>query len=285
MRFQYLVVVFLVVFTLLSIVQYMDFYRPSLETYGYREWDLDGILDFRDESLVRIPKVDPRKGGDGIGGIPVNVTIMIVDDGYVVVDRRLGVEVLRARFSGRDVMLLNWSSGEFVNIGFSPFLVIWPVKPKPILMHLMLRQVDITYLGFKPEIDYDWYILAGILEISTPLTYLKVNVPTPHGIVTLEDTFNWFYVSYKGSLPLLVDTTIPIDFVNREFLERLGVEASVLEKARYLDFSLKARRGKELEGVVSGGTLYFLYPVLGSILASVGVALYPWVSRRFSKHT
>ena len=282
MRLQYLIVLFIVVFVLLSIVQYVDFHRPSLETYGYREWDLDGLLYLRDESLATIPEITD---GIGISGIPVSVTIKIMDDGYMVVDRRFGVEVLRARFSGRDVMLFNWSSGEFVSIGFSPFLVIWPTKPKPILMHLMLRQVDITYLGFKPEIDYDWYISADMLWISTPLTYLSVNVSTPRGTISIGDVFNWFAVSYKGSLPLRVRAVIPVDFVNRGFLEKLNVDPGILEKTRYLDFSLRARRGKELEGMVGGGTLYFLYPVIGSILVSMGVVLYSWVSRRFSKHS
>ena len=291
--------VFLFTFIVLSLLQYIEFQRPALETFGYNVWRLNGYIGFYTKGLEPVVNVSY---GVSLVRIPVEVEVRVGGDGYSLFDSRSGVEILRARFSGRDVLWLNWSDGSFVNVGFSPFLVVWPTKPKPILMHLTLRQVDVRYLGFKPQIDYDWIISeespahlsngsivyvkrVGILEIRTPLTYVYANVSTPGGHVVFPEAFSWFFVEYKGSLPIRVYAVLPIEFVNREFLASIDIKGELSGEPGYIEFSLSAERGEELRVAGGTGVLYFLYPVLGALLSGMGVVLYLWVLRVFLKRT
>ena len=81
MRFVFLpITVFLLVFVPLSIIQYMDFERGSLETFGYREWRLNGLVKFYDKSLRPLYAVDR-----GISLVVKNTTLSVrVEEGGIL---------------------------------------------------------------------------------------------------------------------------------------------------------------------------------------------------------
>ncbi len=299
MRFVFLpITVFLLVFVLLSIIQYMDFERGSLETFGYREWRLNGLVKFYDKSLRPLYAVDR-----GVSLIVKNTTLSVrVEEGGYTLISSGGVVVLKARFSGKDVEWFNWIKGEYVPVGFSPFLIVWPVKPKPILMHLLLKQVDIVYLGSEQDVDFDWiireeYLLHlrdgrvipvrrfDVLELKTPLRYISVDIKTNATSITFEEPFSWFFVEYKGSLPISVYAVVPLEFINKEYLLELGISDDLLERIGYVDFMMGAEEGEKLRVVGGFGLLYFLYPVIGGIVSGVLVVVYRWALRRFLKRT
>ncbi|MFZ8794004.1 MAG: hypothetical protein ACO2O2_09010 [Acidilobaceae archaeon] len=299
MRFIYIpITVFLLVFVLLSIIQYMDFERGSLETFGYREWRLNGLVKFYDKSLRPLYAVDR-----GVSLIVKNTTLSVrVEEGGYTLISSGDVEVLKARFSGRDVEWFNWFKGEYVPVGFSPFLIVWPVKPKPILMHLLLKQVDIVYLGSEQDVDFDWIIRGeyllhlpdgrvipvrrfDVLELRTPLMYISVDIKTNATSITSEEPFSWFFVEYKGSLPISVDAVVPLEFINKEYLLELGISDDLLERVGYVVFMMGAEEGGKLRVVGGFGLLYFLYPVIGGIISGVLVVVYRWALRRFLKRT
>ena len=299
MRFVFLpITVFLLVFVLLSIIQYMDFERGSLETFGYREWRLNGLVKFYDKSLRPLYAVDR-----GISLVVKNTTLSVrVEEGGYTLISGGGVVVLKARFSGKDVEWFNWFKGEYVPVGFSPFLIVWPVKPKPILMHLLLKQVDIVYLGSEQDVAFDWiireeYLLHlpdgriipvrrfDVLELKTPLRYISVNITTNATSITSEEPFSWFFVEYKGSLPISVHAVVPLEFINKEYLLGLGISDDLLERVGYVVFMIGAEEGGKLRVVGGFGLLYFLYPVIGGIVSGVLVVVYRWALRRFLKRT
>jgi hypothetical protein len=276
----------------------MDFERGSLETFGYREWRLNGLVKFYDKSLRPLYAVDR-----GVSLIVKNTTLSVrVEEGGYTLISSGGVEVLKARFSGMDVEWFNWFKGEYVPVGFSPFLIVWPVKPKPILMHLLLKQVDIVYLGSEQDVDFDWiireeYLLHlpdgrfipvrrfDVLELRTPLMYISVDIKTNATSITSEEPFSWFFVEYKGSLPISVDAVVPLEFINKEYLLELGISDDLLERVGYVDFMMGAEEGGKLRVVGGFGLLYFLYPVIGGIISGVLVVVYRWALRRFLKRT
>mgnify|MGYP006977944792 CR=1 FL=1 len=294
MKLHLPVVIFLLVFIVLSVIQYLDFSRPSLETFGYKEWRLNGVGGFRDSSLAPV-----GEEYDGFRPVRFNVSVIVrlEGNGYTVTSGD-GVEILRARFSGRSVEWYSWSRDEYVFVGFSPFLVIWPTKPKPILMHLALRQVDIWYLGSKQVVDFDWIIReesllhlpdgtvipirrVGVLVLSTPLEYIEVNSTVGEARISSQEPFRWFLVEYKGSLPISMYIVIPVEFINKEYLAKLGFSEDMLEVAEYVEFILSIEGAEDLRVIGGSGLLYFLYPVIGGVLSGVVGVAYLWASRRF----
>jgi hypothetical protein len=169
-------------------------------------------------------------------------------------------------------------------------------------MHLLLKQVDIVYLGSEQDVAFDWiireeYLLHlpdgrvipvrrfDVLELKTPLRYISVNITTNATSITSEEPFSWFFVEYKGSLPISVDAVVPLEFINKEYLLELGISDDLLERVGYVVFMMGAEEGGKLRVVGGFGLLYFLYPVIGAIISGVLVVVYRWALRRFLKRT
>ena len=225
-----LAVIWFLLFIFLSLVQYLDFRSVRVNTGGVDEFVLLAWLrPLHEKSLIRLVEKE-RISLFTVYGVILKVEVR--PSGYKLIDVEYNDVLFEARIEDGVIYAYNYSSGSYIAMGFSPFLLVKPYRPIPLYEVLLGGSTRLEVHDPLSVVSKFYYTKPYDSEFG--LGYASVASPFEENVTTIDLTLasgeprvyqggmtSYQFVSciYFLSMPVNCVYPLPLDLFNPRILE------------------------------------------------------------------